>query len=452
MTIDIATIKTAAAGRWLEIIPALCPIDAGVLDGAHHPCPRCLGVDRFRAFGDFKQTGGMMCGQCFVEKNGDGLAAVQWLNGESFPQAINRIAKFLGLANAARAGGNGELDIVADVARLKRIPLEAFKAFGAHQAQRGKLTVCRLPMYNEKGEHCSDFDLATLDDKWLKGMAVKGKPTGLFLREGKLPEPGDTVHLVEGVKDAAALASTGRATVGLSTKEIAVKFARLFRGCDCIVIPDRDTDGEAGAKKTAARLAGVAASVKIATLPTELLDSGGDGIREILAKRNGAELLAGAIDDAVEFDPTTKAIIPAMITDPEGRTVIANGKRFVVLHGKNVRFCFPWKAWLIWDGRRWKVDDDGAAQRLAKSVSDFIWHEARNSGSDVALKFASESAKARSVSAMLNLAASDVPVSPDAMDSDSWLLNCQNGTIDRRTAAASARRPADADLSDVVQS
>ena len=45
---NVLTIKVAAAGRWPEILAALGGIPAEVLDGQHHPCPKCGGKDRFR--------------------------------------------------------------------------------------------------------------------------------------------------------------------------------------------------------------------------------------------------------------------------------------------------------------------------------------------------------------------------------------------------------------------
>ena len=38
---DVDELKRAAAGRWPEIVPALTIIPAEVLDGRHHPCPKC---------------------------------------------------------------------------------------------------------------------------------------------------------------------------------------------------------------------------------------------------------------------------------------------------------------------------------------------------------------------------------------------------------------------------
>ena len=45
-TVDV--IKAAATGRWVEILTSLGGVAAKLLDGRHHPCPKCGGKDRFR--------------------------------------------------------------------------------------------------------------------------------------------------------------------------------------------------------------------------------------------------------------------------------------------------------------------------------------------------------------------------------------------------------------------
>ena len=43
-SIDVESLKQQAAGRWPDIIPALTSCPADILDGDHHPCPRCGGT------------------------------------------------------------------------------------------------------------------------------------------------------------------------------------------------------------------------------------------------------------------------------------------------------------------------------------------------------------------------------------------------------------------------
>lgn len=99
--INIGEIKTIASGRWPEILEQLGGVDRAVLDGRHHPCPKCGGTDRFRLVDE--DAGALLCNQCFNQQNGDGLAAIEWLTGWSFPEVCRRLAEYLDI----NGGGNG---------------------------------------------------------------------------------------------------------------------------------------------------------------------------------------------------------------------------------------------------------------------------------------------------------------------------------------------------------
>lgn len=295
-SIDREDVRSAATGRWLDVLVNVGGFDRDSLDGRHRPCPRCGGTDRFRLLDE--SVGAVICNQCFSTSNGDGFASVGWLRDWNFQTTLNAIAAHLGVG--PREQQSATVDVVAEIARLKKMPLESFKAFGAKVAKRGKMDVARVPMFGPDREQCSNFDFATMDAKWLKGMTTKGKPSGLFV--AAWPAAGETVLITEGVKDAAALHGLGFLAVGIPTSDMAAKFARVFAGCHVIIVPDRDVPGELAANtKTAARLAGVAASVRVATLPGELKEAHGDGVREVIARKDGEALLRQAIADAVEW-------------------------------------------------------------------------------------------------------------------------------------------------------
>ncbi len=92
---DAADVKSVASGRWTIILPSLAGIDAAVLDEKKHPCAKCGGTDRFRCRD--ADTGALFCNQCFNTKNGDGFAAIQWLTGWTFPEALQAVAESLNL-------------------------------------------------------------------------------------------------------------------------------------------------------------------------------------------------------------------------------------------------------------------------------------------------------------------------------------------------------------------
>ena len=444
--IDIAGVKLAACGRWREVLTAF-GFNGDELDGRHHPCPRCNGTDRFRAFNDVDETGGVHCNQCHNENNGDGLAAVQWRNGWTFGETVKAVADHLGI----NGGERKTLDIVTEVARVKRMPLESFLAFGAKVDHRGRLKVARVPMFDAKLQPCSSFDLALVSPDFEKGMSEKGKPVGLFVTIDDPPKPGDVVLIVEGVKDAAALHGLGYLAVGLPGSKMAAKFARVFTGCHVVIVPDRDTTGEDSAKITAARLKGVVASVRIATLPGELKAKDGDGVREVLASKDGEAMLRQAIDDAKTWEPVTEtddgpddaADEWTMLREAKGRTERSNSRRFLKQHGDKVRFCHPWSKWLTWDGSRWQIDDGGAVMRLAMATADSVWHAAKEFLTKDVVDFAVATSGHGKLNAMLKLAAADVPVAVDALDVNPWLLNCLNGTVDLRTGELRPHRRED---------
>ena len=92
----IHELKSVARGRWPEILTALGGVDAQLLDGKHHPCPRCGGRDRFRAIDP--ETGACFCNACLRTRNGDGISALQWLRQWTFPEALDALAEYLGAA------------------------------------------------------------------------------------------------------------------------------------------------------------------------------------------------------------------------------------------------------------------------------------------------------------------------------------------------------------------
>ncbi len=296
--LDVDAIKFAARGRWPELLSRIAGLSQEVLDGKNHPCPKCGGRDRFRFIdaGD----GACLCNQCFNKSNGDGIAAVMWLTGMNFPQAAERIGAEVGVTAKA-----AETDVVEEMAWRKGVAADSLRAFGAAVAQRGKLTVCRVPMYDADMAHVGDFDMAPISDEFLKGKTAHGSRLGMFI--ATKPLPGDLVLVVEGVKDAAALAVVDAIAVGLPTCRMDAAFARFFRDTHVIVIPDRDKAGMEGAQETAAKLYGVAASVKIAELPAPYTESGGADVRDVLRQRDGLKKLDNAIKHAKPWQPAENA-------------------------------------------------------------------------------------------------------------------------------------------------
>jgi P4 family phage/plasmid primase-like protien len=125
--------------------------------------------------------------------------------------------------------------------------------------------------------------------------------------------------------------------------------------------------------------------------------------------------------------------------DGLGETDLYNARRLVARHGPNIRYCYAWGAWLVWTGQRWTKDATGQIYRFAKETAENIYQEAaeaRDSQRKQELaKHAIASASGTRLRAMVELAKSEpgVPVTPDQLDANPWLLNVKNGTLDLRT-------------------
>lgn len=128
-------------------------------------------------------------------------------------------------------------------------------------------------------------------------------------------------------------------------------------------------------------------------------------------------------------------------------TDLGNAERFVKRHGEDVRYCYPWRRWLVWTGRRWERDESGMVHRLAKATVRSIYEEVAAAEDDAERKalvgHATRSEAEPKMRAMLELAKSELPVSPDEIDVDPWLLNTPNGTVDLRTGELRAHRRED---------
>jgi len=119
-------------------------------------------------------------------------------------------------------------------------------------------------------------------------------------------------------------------------------------------------------------------------------------------------------------------------------TDVGNGKRLIAKHGRDLRYCWQWNAWLVWDGARWAPDEGGRVHGMPKEAMLDIYNEIRTASDEFREKLAKHAAaseKAPRVHAAVDMARSEkgVPVSPDDLDTDPWILVCSNGVVDLRT-------------------
>lgn len=148
-------------------------------------------------------------------------------------------------------------------------------------------------------------------------------------------------------------------------------------------------------------------------------------------------------EDREKWNPHNGGLSPpADLTLPEQRTEVAAARMFAAMHGKNVRYCAPWRKWLVWDSKRWKLDATCAVESLAKETAAAYWEAVKqkiqtaDKGTAVALiGFANSTSSSRGIEAMLKLARSEsgIPILPEQLDAHPYLLNCTNKTVNLRT-------------------
>jgi len=130
-------------------------------------------------------------------------------------------------------------------------------------------------------------------------------------------------------------------------------------------------------------------------------------------------------------------------------TDTGNAERLVHLFGAQIRYCPEMKKWIVWDFKRWVPDTSGKARRLAKiTVRNFYAQAAGiddEKAREAAEGFARHSESAGSIRAMLECAQYEdgIAICAKELDSDPWLLNCLDGTIDLRTGEIRAHSPKD---------
>ncbi|MDA3955460.1 phage/plasmid primase, P4 family, partial [Oceanispirochaeta sp.] len=115
-----------------------------------------------------------------------------------------------------------------------------------------------------------------------------------------------------------------------------------------------------------------------------------------------------------------------------------NARMMIEDWGEDIRYCAPWKKWLIWDSQRWLCDELGAIYELGeKSINSLFEKAPQRATLEEALAMmahARRSSSAHKVETMLfstrwNL---KIRVSPDELDRNLFLFNCANGMIDLR--------------------
>ena len=135
---------------------------------------------------------------------------------------------------------------------------------------------------------------------------------------------------------------------------------------------------------------------------------------------------------------------------PKPCTDLGNAERLVERFGHEFRYCLGNNGWYVNRRGRWIFDSGGRMYRMAFKVARSIEDEAKaeNLTSDQVVELEKHSKKSAAkgrLKAMIELARwlPGICVPVGIMDSDPWLLNCQNGTLDLRTGELRCHDPSD---------
>jgi putative DNA primase/helicase len=147
---------------------------------------------------------------------------------------------------------------------------------------------------------------------------------------------------------------------------------------------------------------------------------------------------------------------PDYLPGPDGAAIkyfnltdLGNAERLVNRYGDVLRYCYERKRWLVWNGKVWEWDAGNKVAALAKLAVRNIYHEAGDELDEKKRKdIASHASKSESdprLTGMINLAQSEpgIPIKLADLDTNHWLFNCLNGTIDLQSGKLLPHRKED---------
>lgn len=455
---NVQTVKAAAAGRWPEIIAALCNVDPRILDGSHHPCPKCGGKDRFRFIDP--DAGACLCNQCFTTKNGDGFAVIQWLTGNDFQWTIEAVGKYVGVKpegkQKAKINPEDTLEflpwneVLVGLWCLKKKPIkpEAVQAVGARLAKHRGYTVIAIPMW---GPSLRDGDpvgwvLYRADGgdlprgpkdriEWVKVKLAPGSDQGI-ITAGWPAQPGASIWKTEGPSDLLGLLSVQPEssksysfTTGSGTIEKPLEWiVKMCEGHRIAVVHDADEPGQHGATWIPQRdggrrpgwcptLAQLATKVVNVRLPYVIEKTHGQDIRDFFNGGGTYENLLEHAREGEEFKPTGDPLaaigIDEHVDDPQ-RLARINIERYKAEHDGRLVY---WRSeWLKWkEGRYKRIEIDELKAKVWAAIRlefEAVWNDQAAKGESKPIKKVTRSLVSNVIGAMESICAvsSSIPM------------------------------------------
>lgn len=266
---------------------------------------------------------------------------------------------------------------------------------------------------------------------------------------------GKPVVIVEGEGDVLTLAEIGITAVSAdsgSGSHWPHDMYDVLRKGDLYFCADNDKPGEKYRDRICGDFKKMGVTVKVIELPG-VPENGGDVTDWLRMDGITPDLFMGCLELAEPWQPPKRTQLEIAPPAPGGGnnniirfpavcpdslrpfTEAGNGDRFVEKYGDIVRWDSARKVWLIWNGRRWEINESGALiKRLAEKVAMDISLESHQ---DVAVYkgHVTKTLSNRGLQNMLEAAQhrENISMAADDFDKDPYLVNFENCLVDLRT-------------------
>jgi putative DNA primase/helicase len=160
---------------------------------------------------------------------------------------------------------------------------------------------------------------------------------------------------------------------------------------------------------------------------------------QVMAKTLLNSMIVGKMEAAVSEDIFENALQSTKEGKQVLQTDVGNGYIFAQLYGDDIRYSCELSKWLVWDGKRWVLDNTKEIYNKAKKATNRLWRAvdkfSDSDRRDSWKKHAKRSESAYRIKAMVELAQSEpgIAIPQTKLDGDPWLLNVENGTLDLKT-------------------
>ncbi len=260
---------------------------------------------------------------------------------------------------------------------------------------------------------------------------VHGKP--LFICEGEKD--------IESLRKIGLLATTNPGGA-LAWQDDYAKFLNDYRSV--VVLPDNDERGRTWSQTVRKSLQKERIpEIRIIELPG--LAEHGD-VSDYLDGDGSKQKLLTLVKDRL---PIKSDIETDLLGDRFFATDVFNANRFVKKYSNKVKYC-PKVGWLFYDGKRWNRDTgqltaEKFARKTATDLYTLIRKTDKQGEQNEIFKWFIRSQTERKIKAILGLGRSydEIVTSLEDLDTEPYLFNCDNGTINLRTQQFREHRPGD---------